>query len=117
MKVKIRQVVDHGHEDERIILDVADDTEIGDYVVLDTTYSTEGKVTNKVRHPYWFPNQGVKKGDIVVLYTRKGNSNPVNKDQYTIWFYYWGLDSCVWNNDGDCAIIMHIDQWASHKVR
>lgn len=116
MNVKIRKTVDHGHSDERIILDVLEDEEIGNYMILDTTYA-EGDVSNKVRHPYWFPDQQVKKGDIVVLYTNKGPFSTIkNSDGSTSYFFHWGLDSNVWNNDGDCALLVHIDEWEHHKV-
>jgi len=65
MKVKIRNVVDHGHSDERIVLDVIADTDIGEYMILDTTYTSSGAVSNKATHPYWFPDQKTKEGDVV----------------------------------------------------
>ena len=117
MEVKIRTIIDHGHNDERIVLDVSEDTDIGGYLVLDTTYTSSGSVSNKVRHPYWFPDKKVKKGDVVVLYTRKGTkSDKSNTDGSTTFFFYWGLDNNVWNNDGDCALLLHVDDWQSHTV-
>ena len=117
MKVKIRSVIDHGHADERIIFDVIDDTEIGDHLVFDTTYTSNGRISNKVRHSFWFPDQKVKRGDVVVLYTSKGtDTSSINRDNSTTWFFFWGLNSCVWNNDGDCALLMHIDEWVHHRV-
>lgn len=117
MKAKIRNIIDHGHNDERIIIDILANIDIGEFLVLDTTYTSSGKVSNKVRHPYWFPDQKVKEGDLVVLYTKKGkNNSSVKADGTTSYFFYWGLDSNVWNNDGDCALLLHIDNWESHKV-
>jgi len=60
MKVIIREIKDHGHSDERIILVVIEDTDIGEYLVMDTTYNSEGTVSNKVRHPFWFPVKKLK---------------------------------------------------------
>lgn len=117
MNIKIRSIIDHGHDDERIVLDVTDDTDIGEYLVLDTTYTSAGNVSNKVRHPYWFPDKKVKKMDVVVLYTKRGkSSSKVNKDGSTSHFFYWGLNNNVWNNDGDCALVLHVDNWLSHRV-
>lgn len=117
MNARIRTIIDHGHNDERIVIDITFDTDIGEYLVLDTTYTNQGSISNKVRHPFWFPDQKVKTGDVVVLYTRKGTiSSTKNTNGSTSYFFFWGLDSNVWNNDGDCAIIQHIDQWASHRV-
>lgn len=117
MKVKIRNTIDHGHNDERIVLDVISDTDIGEFIVLDTTYTNQGKVSNKVRHPYWFPDKKAKEGDVVVLYTKKGtNTSKVNPNGASSHFFYWGLENNVWNNDGDCALLLHVDNWESHKV-
>lgn len=117
MKAKIRRIIDHGHNDERVVLDITDDTDIGEFLILDTTYTSQGKVSNKVRHPYWFPDKNVKKGDVVVLYTKKGSSSSQgNSNGSTNHFFYWGLDNNVWNNDGDCALLLHIDKWEPHKV-
>jgi hypothetical protein len=119
MKVEIRGVADSGtHEKERLILDVKEDDNIGDYLITDTSYTSDGKVSNKLRHPYWFIDKKVKKGDVVVLYTKKGNySETKNANGSTTYFYYWGLDSSVWNNDKDCAVIMHIDEWNAKSVK
>ena len=119
MKVTIREVVDFGtHDSERIVLDVNEDTDIGEYFVLDTTYTARGKVSNKVRHPYWFPDLLVVKGDVIVLYTKKGETNNklINSGHNTMHFYYWGLSSSVWNDDGDCALLVHADQWTHKKA-
>lgn len=34
MKVKIRSIIDHGHDNERTILNVSEDTDIGEYLVM-----------------------------------------------------------------------------------
>jgi hypothetical protein len=117
MKAKIRNIVDHGQSNERIVLDIIADTDIGEFLILDTTYTSSGSISNKVRHPYWFPDKKVEKGDLVVVYTKKGtNSSKTNTNGTTSHFFYWGLDSNVWNNDGDCALLLHIHDWESHRV-
>lgn len=117
MKVTIKEIIDHGHNDERIVLSVKEDTDIGEYVVLDTTYTKDGGVSNKVRHPYWFPDKKVSKGDLVILYTKKGKQSETKNANGSIsHFFYWGLDINVWNDDGDYALLFHIDEWQSHKV-
>lgn len=116
MRVKIRNIADHNHDDERIVINVLEDTDIGEFLILDTTYNN-GKVSNKVRHPYWFPDKKVKKGDLVILYTRKGTQSiKKNESGSTSHFFYWGLDSNVWNNDGDCALLLHVDDLEHHRV-
>ena len=118
MKVKIKEIIDHGHSDERIVLNVIEDIDIGEYLVMDTTYTKDGNVSNKVRHPYWFPDKKIKKGDLVILYSKKGTqSETKNQSGSTSHFFFWGLDSNVWNNDGDCALLLHVNEWDAHKVK
>lgn len=118
MNVSIRKVADSSkHSDERLILDVLEDTDIGEYAVLDTTYTPSNSVSNKVRHCYWFPDKKVKKGDLVVLYTNPGtNTIQKNKDGSTTHFFHWGLKVSVWNNTGDCAVVLHISDWIHGAV-
>ncbi|MGC4038409.1 MAG: hypothetical protein QM764_20765 [Chitinophagaceae bacterium] len=116
MKLKIRTITDHGHDSERIAIDVEQDTNLNEYILLDTTYKN-GQLSNKDRHPYLFPDQKVKKGDVVVLLTKKGiNTTESKANGSVIYFFYWGLDSNVWNNDGDSASLLHIDERQSHRV-
>lgn len=118
MDVVIRKIADNSiHDKERLILDVTADVDIGNFVVFDTSFSKDGKISNKVRHTYWFPDQKVKKGDVVVLYTRKGKNISEKKDSHTIYFYYWDLDISVWNNDGDCAVLLNCKDWTSKGVK
>lgn len=117
MKVKIKYIIDHGHNDERIVFDIMEDTDIGEFLVMDTTYTSDSMISNKVRHPYWFPDKTVKKGDLVVLYTKVGyNRSVANKNGNSSHFFYWGLNSNIWNNDGDAAVLMHINEWRHHRV-
>ncbi|HRB72382.1 hypothetical protein [Flavobacterium sp. WV_118_3] len=118
MKIHIRGIYDHGNNDERIILDVNTDTDIGDFLILDSTFTARGRASNKVRHPYWFPDKIVKKGDTVVLYTKRGeNKTRLNEDNTYSHFFYWELEYNIWNNTGDCAVLLHIADWSSYPAK
>ncbi len=119
MKIIIHGVADsRDHNRERLILNVIENTDIGEYLVLDTTYLQNGNVSNKARHVHWFLDQEVKKGDLIVLYTKPGTSSIEKKsDGTTIYFYYWGLNNSAWNNDKDCAVLIHYDEWIHKAVK
>ncbi len=116
MKLKIRSIIDYGHKSERIIIDVIQDTDIGKYLVLDSTYKAPGLISNKVKHPYWFPDLKVKKGDTIILHTRKGTRRSKMLEDHTEHCFYWGLDCNIWCNDGDCAVVMYTGDWNSYMV-
>ena len=118
MNVKIRAVRDAGDPDlERLVLNVFRPDDIGDYAVFDTTYTDDGRVSNKLRHSFWFPDKRIAAGDTVVLYTKRGRANEKkNSSGATSHFFYWGLDVTVWNEGGDCAVLLHVPEWTSYRV-
>lgn len=113
MNVEIRSIKDPGNlENERLVLKVLKDCDIGRFLTFDTTYTEDGKVSNLVRHPYWFPDKSVKGGDLVVVYTKSGRqSQKTNKNGSTSHFFYRGLERTIWNENRDCAVVLEISDW------
>jgi hypothetical protein len=119
MNLKVDQIIDYGtHNSERVLLSVTGDCSLHYYLLADTTYTDDTHISNKLRHFYWFPAQEVKVGDKIILYTKPGtNSNRKLPNGNTEYTYYWGLGNSVWNNTGDAAILFHIDNWKTTKVK
>lgn len=119
MDVKIIAVKNHGNaKEEYVLLEVTADCDIGHYQIGDSTYTSNGSVSNKLRHTYWFPDKPVKKGDLVCLRTSSGaNETKTGSDGKQIHWFYWGLAVAVWNNDGDCAVLQHVPHWQFFKAR
>lgn len=113
MKVQIRSIHGNGNwDDEYVILDVGEDCDIGHYMLADTTYLPSGRISNELRHLYWFPDKKVRSGDIVVLYTKSGiNQTARTAERTPIHFFYWGLKVAVWNDAGDCATLIEAHTW------
>ncbi len=118
MKVKILYTKDKDSLDrERIVLKILSRTDIGQYLIADTTYYEDESVSNLLRHIYWFSDKIVHEGDYVVLYTKKGRESKFkNKSGTTTHKFFWGLDRTVWNKSGDGAVLFLIDDWASKKM-
>ncbi len=119
MKIEITNVIDNGtHDSERVVLSVLQDTDLKYYIIRDTTYTDDEHVSNKWQHVHKFGEQPVKAGDEVILYTKKGKkeikNHGNNNKQYT---YYWGMDSSIWNNDGDAAVLYQIYKWKTFNVK
>jgi len=95
---------------------LADIPNIGCYALCDSTYTGEGKISNKMRHMYWFPDRAVSKGDFIRLMTTTGTNVTVNDQGTKIHRLYWGLGTPVWNNDGDCAVLMQLEGWKATRV-
>ena len=118
MIVELRSIADKGNiSKERLTLRVGADLDIGDFVVLQTGCA-DGDVTTDVYHAFWFPYQPVAKGDIVILYTRKGtaSSKPL-KVSGQAHFFYWNLDQTIWGGGDKAAVLLHAPAWEGKAAR
>jgi len=118
MKMKIRSIHGHGKADEEyVVLDVIEDCNASYYMVSDTTYTADGKISNKTRHNFWFNPKELSAGDVVYLYTKVGkNASSERPNGTKTHKFYWGLKVPVWNDDGDGAILFEIKTWKTKKV-
>ncbi|WP_185286193.1 hypothetical protein [Chryseobacterium indologenes] len=119
MKIGIKEIIDHGtHESERILLTVKENCNLVKYIIADNTYLNKYAVSNKLRHTYWFRQQQVTEGDEILVYTGKGENTQVsiNNSQNTRYIFFWGLESNVWNNDNDSAILIEVNDMDTKAV-
>ncbi|RYZ88123.1 MAG: hypothetical protein EOP04_10080 [Proteobacteria bacterium] len=115
MEIRIKEIVAKLHY-EYVLIEVKTSCNLGDYILFDTPYAKDGTVSNEVRHSFIFPNSKVKKGDLVFLYSGKGQQQSSSHGMITAHKFYWGLDEHVWNNDGDCALLVKIMKSESFTV-
>ena len=113
MKLKILGIRDAGRlQDERVLFEADDDGNVGAYVVLVSRVVGENRVSSLLRNPYWFPDRDIKKGDLIVLYSRAGTYNAIdNKDASKSHFFYIGSMQPLYQNDADCVIVMESNPW------
>lgn len=118
MKVSIRSIHNHGDaKEEYVVLDVNEDCKLQYYMLQDTTYTNNGNISSKLRHSYWLPSYDAKKGDEIIINTRSGkNLIPVREKGGKKFTFYWGLNSAVWNDEGDCVVLFEINTWKSMGV-
>lgn len=119
MKLKIRGVFGEGLEDERIVIDVTEDSKSKDnYILFDTTYDNQGNVSNKHRHSFFFhTDSSLKRGEVILIYTKKGKDHLAKSSKQTkMYVLHWGLDTCVWNNDKDNAFLVHYDDYTGKII-
>lgn len=104
MKLEIKYVKDRGTDKERIVLVAQEDCDIGRFFVFTSVMIGE-KISPAVRHPFWLPDQRVKKGDLVVIYTKQGESSLKQNESNKTYFYYRGFASPILTN-GNIALIV-----------
>ena len=113
MSVSIVSVHGHGDFDkEHVLMEVLSDCDIGTFILADSTYTGEHKISNRLRHFLWIPDRLVKRGDLVSIWTKCGTETTVTDDRgRTIHRLFWGLKTAVWNDDGDCAVLFDVNSW------
>lgn len=95
-------------KDERVFMRAAEDLNLGNYIVTDTTYDENGNVSNKARHVYEFANKSIKQGEYVALYSKEGKYELTTVEDGTpLHRFYWGLGYTIWNDDGDKAWLLY----------
>jgi len=111
----------HGHGDvdsEYVLLKAAAACDIGRYILADSTFFANGRISNRLRHFFWLPDKEIKKGEFVSVWTKAGaNNSGVLNDGTPIHRFHWGLRSAVWNDEGDVAVLLHTDEWSIKKAR
>jgi hypothetical protein len=102
---------------ERVVLRVARECNLTNYIILDSTCNDDGTFSEKNRHVFWFPDLSVSPQDFVVLYTKSGTTRSfVNSSGFTVHVFYWGMKRTVWNEDGDAVSLVHTTRAAFRRV-
>ena len=89
-------------EEEKIVLQAITDTKLGNYIVLQSKKSPDGKVfSGVVPSAFWFTTMDVKQGDFIVLYTKVGvrSQKQGSENEPSSYFFYWDLEQPIWASD------------------
>ena len=117
MQLELKSFANAGVIDkERLVIRVLEDVNIGSYVVLRSKKSDKGKPVSGTKDAYWFPDVEVKKGDLIVLYTKRGTSSkkPLAIGEGMAHFYYWSKTSTFWGEDkNNTAVLICAESWTS----
>lgn len=102
---------------ERIVLKAQAATDVGGFSIYaaNEAQDAEGGALSGGVLAYWFPDQEIKAGDLVVLYSRKGSRKTKElSDGKTVWFFYWGRSQSVWRKEGGRrAVLLEALDWMS----
>lgn len=110
MLIKIKEIIDLNNDNERVVLHVTDDVNIGNYIFARTT-KLENGISSKIDKVKWFPDKKLSKDDWIVVYSKKGdNKIKVNDDESKTFFIYLGLNDNVWD-EVHRPILIEIADW------
>lgn len=76
-------------------------------MVLCARTSKSGRpLSGPQKFAYWFPDEGVNQGDLVVLYSKLGKDQKKDTESgHVSHFYYWKSGAPVWLKDMSAVII------------
>lgn len=116
MEIKITAIGDKGDlNNERIGFSILNDCNLKYFLVIKAQLNSTG-FYHKSKDMYWFLPQIVKKGDSVVLYTKKGNASiDENKDGTKTYFYYWDLSEAIFTADTKGVALIEAKTWQLSK--
>lgn len=104
-------------ETEHFHFTATEDCNLGHYMVADNTFDAMGEPSNKLRHMFAFPSYAVKKGDMIVLWSKVGRINvgktTAGNPQHN---FFWNLNEHVWNVTGDTAHLIDVRSSKSQTV-
>jgi hypothetical protein len=103
-QLEIKKLYKADGEDERVVIKVLADCDLGDYIITDATSGIKGGSSNLFRHVFEFPTYLVEKGDWVVLYTKKGKQHKSDATH----FFYWNSGHNVWNDEHDTVTLIKV---------
>jgi hypothetical protein len=112
MNLTIRSIL--GADDlstERIVIDVTSAVDLGNYLIIKSE-ERDGGPTTSTGESFWFPDEDVEAGDVVVVYTKSGKDRTRKlKNGRAIRFFYWKKPELVWNEKGFCAVLLEAPLW------
>jgi len=117
MRLELRSLVALGDlENERLTLRVLQDTNLADYLVFRGKFEDDELLTD-VNQPIWFPYKPVEKGDLVVIYTKKGKASEKKLSTGKIaHFYYLNEKSSIWKEEFSAPVILDAPTWQFQPV-
>jgi hypothetical protein len=113
MDIEIVGIKEKGNLDkERIVLKALSDLELG-FVMVFLTVGIKGKsFTSTPESVFWFPDKQVSKGDLIVLYTKKGkNTEHKNAGGNTSHFFYMNIDKHYFDTPDKIAVLIEANGW------
>lgn len=118
MDIEFNMVKDPGVIDnERVILRVTKDTDLGSYLIATSLENDDNQtISSDLSNIFWLPDQNLKAGDLVIVYTKKGKKGQIdNIDGSTSYFVYWGLDKPI-GSDSRAAIVLFNASWHYNRI-
>lgn len=113
MEIEILEILDKSDlAHERVVFKVNEDCNCWPFILF------RNKGVRSESRPYIFNNIDVEKGDVITLYTKKGDNR---KDRLgngmTNHILYWGLNISIWDCKDCIALLVKTDKFEFKKIK
>lgn len=115
MRLELKGIIDRGVANkERVLLAVLLPANLSYYTLMHTVAADANRVRSGGHLAYWLPTQWVGPRDQVIIYTRSGTDNAVQRpDGGTNYFYFWGLNQTIWQDPMSRVVLFEHQTWQS----
>ena len=105
-----------GHNDERVVMEASQDCLLSNYILIVSSWAPSTR-HSPAKLDYEFPEQNVKKGDFVFLYTGAGkDSQGENSANTTTYVYHLGIQSTLWQSNQSVALLIEANNVSAIRV-
>lgn len=119
MDLNIERVRDAGIlETERVVLRAIKNVDIGDFVLSAAETRDELPVSGSLVAAFWMPDKDIKRGNLVVVYTKNGNEREkLNENGNRSHFFYWGRNEPLWKKGETVPVLSQVEEWSAYEWR
>ncbi len=112
MDIKLVSIHNPGLDNEYALISVNRDCNLSKFLLYDTTYDDEGRISNKLPHMLRLPdyNVRVQQTPQIRLYTSRTYpiQEWVDPSGINTLILSWRLNETIWNKEGDKATLVEI---------
>lgn len=115
MKLEVTSIANANDiESERIVLRAGEDLDLGSFAIFSCVIMDDDRVqSGNIPDVFWFEDEALKKGDLVILYTKSGiPRRKESKSGAVSYFYYWDRDEAIWTSTRR-AIAVNTADWSA----
>ena len=112
MDIELVSIQNPGLDNEYALIRVRRDCNLSKFLIYDTTYDDEGRVSNKLPHMFRLPDYNVQtmRTPLIRLYTSRSYyiQEWEDPDHVNNLILSWRLNETIWNKEGDKATLVEI---------
>jgi hypothetical protein len=117
MKLQIVEIQNQCYfEQEYVLIRATEDCNVGGAILAVSVLAGEDQVSGTIRHAFWLPDQELKKGECIAVWTRPRKASFTWGPGGTFYHVGWGHTAPIWNDPECHAVLFEPAVWHSVPV-